>query len=173
MRNRDKKDRKKFKDTKVGGLISKVAPGILETVGNFLPDMGILGVVGKMIKGDKNIAAIDKDEIMKLLIEEENNYLKDRQDARDLQKVALQQDDLFSKRFVYVFAFVIFGSSMAMIFLLFFVEIPEGNKTLIDMAVGAIIGSGLSGIISYFYGSSKGSKDKTSLLNQLNQGNRQ
>ena len=41
--------KKKFKDTKVGQFLSKAAPGILGTVGDVLPDQGLLGVVKNLI----------------------------------------------------------------------------------------------------------------------------
>ena len=39
------KEKKKFKDTKVGKFLAGAAPGILGTVGDVLPDQGLLGVV--------------------------------------------------------------------------------------------------------------------------------
>ena len=35
------KDKKKFKDTKVGAFLSKAAPGILGIAGDVLPDAGV------------------------------------------------------------------------------------------------------------------------------------
>ena len=35
--------KKKFNETKVGQFLSKAAPGILGTVGEVLPDNGVLG----------------------------------------------------------------------------------------------------------------------------------
>ena len=36
------KPKKKYKDTKVGQFLSKTAPSILGTVGDVLPDQGVL-----------------------------------------------------------------------------------------------------------------------------------
>ena len=41
--------KKKFKDTKVGKWLIDKAPEILDVVGDFVPDAGLLGAVGKMI----------------------------------------------------------------------------------------------------------------------------
>ena len=59
--------KKKFSETKVGKFLSKAAPGILGTVGNVLPDNGILGVVKNLIHKDDTMPAEDKEKAMKLL----------------------------------------------------------------------------------------------------------
>ena len=46
------KDKKKFKDTKVGAFLSKAAPGILGIAGDVLPDAGVFGLVKKQRKKD-------------------------------------------------------------------------------------------------------------------------
>jgi len=71
-----KKEKKKFKDTKVGVFLKQKAPAILDTVGEFLPDQGGLGIVKNLISGDKNIGPEDKEMALKLLdqdIAEMNN----------------------------------------------------------------------------------------------------
>ena len=60
-------DKKKFKDTKVGKFLSKAAPGILGTVGDVLPDSGVLGVVKNLISKDEALPPEDKEKAMKLL----------------------------------------------------------------------------------------------------------
>ena len=70
------KDKKKFKDTKVGIFLKEKAPKILDTVGEFLPDQGGLGIVKNLITSDKSIKAADKEMALKLLdqdIAEMNN----------------------------------------------------------------------------------------------------
>ena len=58
--------KKKFSETKVGAFLSKVAPGILGTVGDILPDNGLFGVVKNLISKDKTIP-LDKEKALKLL----------------------------------------------------------------------------------------------------------
>ena len=60
-------DKKKFKDTKVGKFLSNAAPGILGTVGDVLPDSGVLGVVKNLISKDESLPPEDKEKAMKLL----------------------------------------------------------------------------------------------------------
>jgi hypothetical protein len=72
----DTKPKKKFRDTKVGVFLKEKAPAILDTVGEFLPDQGGLGIVKNLISGDKNIGPEDKEMALKLLdqdIAEMNN----------------------------------------------------------------------------------------------------
>ena len=65
------KDKKKFKDTKVGGWLSDNAPKILDAVGDALPDKGLLGVVKNLIDNEPNLTAEQKIEFEKLLMEQE------------------------------------------------------------------------------------------------------
>ena len=44
-------DKKKFKDTKVGGWLQKHAPAILDGVSDLTPDAGLLGVVADAVRG--------------------------------------------------------------------------------------------------------------------------
>ena len=61
--------KKKFKDTKVGQFLSKAAPGILGTVGDVLPDQGLLGVVKNLIQKEDPVVLPpeDKEKALKLL----------------------------------------------------------------------------------------------------------
>ena len=71
-----KKKKKKFKETKVGIFLKEKAPTILNTVGEFLPDQGGLGIVKNLISGDSTINPKDKETALKLLdqdIAEMNN----------------------------------------------------------------------------------------------------
>jgi len=74
-----KKNKKKFKETKVGVFLKDKAPAILDTVGEFLPDQGGLGIVKNLISGDSTINPKDKETALKLLdqdIAEMNNISK-------------------------------------------------------------------------------------------------
>lgn len=49
---------------------------------------------------------------------------------------------------------------------LFFIEIPEGNQRIADIAFGLVLGWGTM-IVSFHFGSSQGSKDKTETLQRM------
>ena len=52
---------KKFKDTKVGKFLKEKAPGILNKVGDVLPNNGVLGIVKNLITNDVELTPQDKD----------------------------------------------------------------------------------------------------------------
>ena len=59
--------KKKFHETKVGQFLSKTAPSILGTVGEVLPNNGVLGLVKNLIHKDPALPAEDKEKALKLL----------------------------------------------------------------------------------------------------------
>lgn len=87
--------------------------------------------------------------------------------ARDMQKVALQQDDTFSKRFVYYLASFWSIVGVVYIFFITFAPIPETNVRFADTVLGFLLGTILATIINFFLGSSKGSTDKQDFINQI------
>ena len=84
--------------------------------------------------------------------------------ARDMQKTALNQEDTFSKRFVYYYAIVMTVFTFSYIIAITFVPIPESSVRFADTVLGFLLGVGLASIINYFYGSSSGSKSKTEAM---------
>ena len=73
---------KKFKDTKLGGLLSKIAPKILNVAGDLLPDAGVLGMVSKMIAEDPDISPEDKKVLQQHHKELYKLEVEDRDSAR-------------------------------------------------------------------------------------------
>jgi hypothetical protein len=139
--------------------LKDVAPDILNIAGA-VTGIDALKVLGDKIKGSDSISEQDKIIALEML----KIDLADLADARDLQKIALQQTDLFSKRFIYYLTIGVFGFSVIIVFLLFFVEIPEKNRDVINFILGVVVGTGLTGIFQYFFGSSQGSRDKADQL---------
>jgi len=62
-----KKEKKKFKETKVGVFLKEKAPKILDTIGDILPSNGAYGIVKNLISSDSNIKPEDKEMALKLL----------------------------------------------------------------------------------------------------------
>jgi drug/metabolite transporter (DMT)-like permease len=65
--------------------------------------------------------------------------------------------------FMYVLAGVLVTCAGLMVALLVFVPIPTENHDAIMLIVGTVLGWG-GAIVTYYFGSSKGSADKTALL---------
>ena len=61
------KNKKKFKETKVGAFLTEKAPQLVSTLGEFLPDQGGLGIVKNLITSDNTIEPKDKETALKLL----------------------------------------------------------------------------------------------------------
>ncbi|MCY4418881.1 MAG: hypothetical protein OXB93_03430 [Cytophagales bacterium] len=76
---------------------------------------------------------------------------EDRDSARKLQEKALQQEDRFSKRFIYYLASLWSISGVAYIFLVTFTEVV--NERVSDTIMGFLMGTIISTIVNYFYGS--------------------
>jgi len=61
------KPKKKFKDTKVGKFLLGSGSSIVDTVGDLLPNSGVLGIVKNLIDKDETLPPEDKEKAMKLL----------------------------------------------------------------------------------------------------------
>lgn len=89
---------------------------------------------------------------------------KNTSDARDMQKEALKQEDRFSKRFVMYFAigWSLFAASY-LVGITFF-PIPETSIRFADTIVGFLLGTLISTIMNFFFGSSRGSQMKDEVV---------
>jgi hypothetical protein len=163
--------KKAFKDTAIGGFLAKVAPSVIDTVGNVLPPVKLLK---GLIDGDQFIAPEDRAKLEQMLkeyeLEELRMRLDDVSDARQMQVEALKQDDKFSKRFVYWLAAGSLLLGFAYVFWITFGEIPQANQRFADTILGVVIATIITTIYNFFFGSSDGSKKKdvsTSLNNHV------
>ncbi len=67
--------------------------------------------------------------------------------------------------YMYALGALIVISVIAVICLLIFVQMPKDNEQVLLVLLGVLAAS-FTAVVSYFYGSSKGSSDKTELLNR-------
>ena len=65
--------------------------------------------------------------------------------------------------FMYVLGGLIVIGIFALLGMLIFVAMPEQNKDLLNIVIGTLVAAFVS-VVGYFYGSSKGSADKTDML---------
>lgn len=123
-------------------------------------------VIGEFVTTDKERLAAEN-ENRRLGLEETKAYLADTQSARHMQEVALQQDDLFSKRFVYWFSAG--WSAFAMVFMLFvtFGSIEKDNVRFADTILGFLLGTAIAGIFNFFLGTTYRSQKKDDTISIL------
>ena len=143
---------------------------LISDIGMPLVKKGVKALTGIDLES-KELTAEDKQkimdsqiEIMKIDFEKMKLEYQNTNDARDMQKVALQQDDTFSKRYVYYLATFWSFVAVGYIFLITFLTIPESNVRFADTTLGFLLGTIVATIINYFFGSSKSSLDKNQLL---------
>jgi len=72
------KDKKKLKDTAVGRFLAGAGSNIIGSLGEVLPDKGVLGLVKNLIKRDSALPTEDKEKALALL----------RQDTVEMQEVS-------------------------------------------------------------------------------------
>ncbi|WP_148714130.1 hypothetical protein [Chitinolyticbacter meiyuanensis] len=109
-------------------------------------------------------------------LEMEKLRAADLQDARATGSKRDDNDDPLVRRFTYHYAYLITGLTFVFIVLAILLpflfsanELPRDSAQIINTVVGFLLGVGLSTIIQYFYGSSRGSSNKQKQLDELTQ----
>ena len=140
------KNKKKFKDTKVGQFLLKKLPGF---VSGTLPDKGILGIVKNLIDSEPELTGQDKIQMHEELVELYNLQVADRDSARkrEVEKAKTGQFDLMFN----LTGIVGLGAFAFMIYAIVYLQIPESNKEVWIHLIGICEGIVLS-IFGYFFG---------------------
>jgi hypothetical protein len=138
--------------TSKGGDVAQLA--IAAATGDF---KGALKEVGDILGADltdegKALSEEFKISIKEFELEHAKIEMADRDSAREMQSEALNQNDLFSKRFIYYLAAFWSVVGAAFVLLVFFVDIPEKNLRLVDTLEGFVLSGVVSTIIAFFYG---------------------
>lgn len=71
--------------------------------------------------------------------------------------------DWIKELYMYILATIIVLAVFILLYFLVFVGIPETNRDILNIVVGAVIGSFVT-VVGFFFGSSKGSADKTKII---------
>jgi hypothetical protein len=175
-------EKKSFKETKFGKFLYKAGDVIQDNA------LDVAGIALKAATGNFSGAVEDVQEMLskegtseanKLANELAKNksdfeneltllgmILKDKESARNMQNTALQQGDKFSKQFIYWFAIGWSVIAGVYIFWVTFGDVPEANIRHTDTLLGFLMGTIISTIIAFFFGSSKGSMDKQDFINK-------
>lgn len=155
-------EKKKLKDTKFGKVLLEKIPSAAAIVGDILPDIGALGIV-KNIISRADITEADKEELLQAHKDYELEVM--RIEAQDRTSARLRQVE-FKKAggkdiMMTVTGCVGLMAFMAIVYAAIFLEIK--NQELFHLIAGNVTGAAL-GIFAFYYGSSKGSKEKTEAL---------
>ena len=72
--------------------------------------------------------------------------------------------DKTAAHFIYWYAWFWAITSVLYFFCVTFITLPEGGRDFANIILGFLLGTAVATIISFFYGSSKSSKDKTDAM---------
>ena len=154
------------------GILKGLAPAVATAVGGPLGGLAVTAIankfgvaddvqaVAKAIAGDPEAAS----KLAELDLRQFELESADRDSARHMQETALNQDDKFAKHFIYWFAWFWSVGSMVYFFAITFGTVPASGKDFGNIILGFLLGTAVATIISFFYGSSKSSKDKTETM---------
>ena len=144
-------DKKKFRDTKLGQFLAVKAPKILDSIGDVLPDKGVLGIVKNLIGISEDLTPEEKQQAYTHMQEIFDIEVRDRESAR-LREVEIVKAGKVDIMFnltgaigLLSFAFIIYA--------IVFLTIPEANKEVWINLIGIVEGIVIS-IFGYFFGSS-------------------
>jgi|TARA_R110000851_G_scaffold52318_2_gene124345 hypothetical protein len=145
------KDRKPFRETKLGKFLSKIAPGILNIAGDLLPDAGVLGMVANLIKKDETISPEDK---VIALDQAKEMYALEVADRDSARKREIEVKKTGSKD-IMMLATGLTGL-LSFIFIIYAVvyEPTVLDNDLFVHLMGMIEGVVISNIFAYYYGTS-------------------
>jgi len=159
-----------------GGLIKMLAGEVGLKPEEATPDnfMKAIEADPNAILKFKEFELNNKVEIQKLILENDRIYLADRQDARGREKTIVQttgKKDLNLYVLAYLFIGGFFLTIIVMMGLMLTNSFPAVVPQFVVFLLGNLFGTlsaGVGAVMQYFYGSSKGSADKTAtMVNQF------
>ena len=159
------REKKPFRETKVGKVLIDKAPQVLDMVGDILPDQGALGLVKNIISKDDSISESEKAAIIAEVNQELELLRLENEDrasarSRDVEVTKAGGDNLIMK----TVAFTMLGLLVLCVVAVLFFDLK--NENLAHLIVGEIFGAVLAMVV-YYFGSTRGSKEKTSLIEKL------
>lgn len=147
----------------VSGLISNGLPKLADAV----IDKGVEYVeekTGLKLKPEGDATPEDYARLKEAAMKHEeflvDAEIKDKANARDMAKAAMQSNDPFVRRFTYYFITVWSVFAMVYIPLITFSNIPDSNVRFADTILGFMLGTVMASMFSFLLGSSFGSRLK-------------
>jgi hypothetical protein len=153
-------------------LLKSVAPGLATAVAGPLGGVAVKMIAEKLgventVEAVTQAVQADPEAAQKLAeidLKQFEAEAKDRDSARQMQIVAMQQEDLYAKHFIYNYAWFWSVGTTIYFFSVTFLQMPDGGRDFANIILGFLLGTAVATIISFFYGSSKSSKDKTDAM---------
>ena len=152
-----------------GALGAKAAVSLISSALDLEPEKATPDDVLEMIQANpesiihlKEVEMAHKERLQTLLLEEKELELKDVADARARERAIVEATGKKDVN-LYILAWTVIGGFFGLCGILTFVSIPQGSSQIVYLLFGGLV-VGFSQVLSYFFGSSKGSSDKTKLL---------
>lgn len=152
-------------------VISKTVDSVANAVDKFvLTKQEKLDYEKQRLEQDFRFKTYEEENFQKVL-DRDLDYYKidsnDRLDARNLANKELLQDDIFVRRFRYIFAIGLCLPTFIYIGCITFLNIPKENQRFADVILGFLMSTVIGTVIGFFYGSSHSSMSKDNTINNL------
>lgn len=154
--------KKPFRETKAGKFLNEKVPHVLNLIGDVLPEKGGLGIIKNIISSDPKIPEPIKSEallkLQELELELEKLEQADRANARlrEIEMAKTGRHDWL----MYVVGGIILTAFAIVVYASVFMALHGETFVRISTMVETLTVA----IVSYYFGSSKSSSDKTKLL---------
>lgn len=159
------KEKKKFRDTKLGKFLLEKVPKAAGVIGDLLPDKGLLGVVKNIIDGEPSLAAEDRLQLQQMLQDFEKEMyaleIQDRDSARN-REIEIAKTGR-TDHLMYVSGYVALASFLGMVITVIYASIEkiEIENALFHQLMGIVEAVAFT-VFGYYFGASKSSKTKVS-----------
>ena len=158
------KNKKPFKDTLVGSGLIAAAGLINPALGGVLKGALSVGDAIKMV-GDSDATPEEKLSLQEFILKQHEAEVADRTSAREREAnvLAAGGSDILQKTIGWSVAISFVGMLLAVTGFVE-VDLTGAHKDLFNVGFGAVSAK-MTSIVSYYFGSSIGSKQKTKMLN--------
>ena len=136
-------DKKPFKDTKVGKIISKLT--------GILPKEGVLGVVKNLLDSDDSLTPEEREKVLEQALEAYKIEVSDRESARKREVELRKYGTDWMFNVTGIVGLLAFGF---LVYTVVTTQVPESNKEIFIHLLGIVEGVALS-IFGYYFGSAK------------------
>jgi hypothetical protein len=157
-------------------ILKTAAPALATAVAGPLGGAAVGMIADKLGLSDKTVEAVtaaltSNPENIQKLKEMELEFYKidaaDRDSARNREVEMAKADVHFiTKNITSILAIGTLSGALVMTSLIFFVDFPDSQENIIIFVLGSLFGIATQ-VISYYFGSSQGSKEKTAELKEV------